>query len=105
MHNITAGEHKFKDEDFAQAVKFARYLNYTLKIENIFECSYNYSAFGIGFGDLREAGLLSKNYIPGSGAPDDCDPHGIEWTVIADVEFTNDRGEAYKQGDVIEWQK
>jgi hypothetical protein len=49
--------------------------------------------------------LLDKDYIPGSGAPDDCDPHGIEWTVKGDVEFTNDRGEAYKQGDVIEWQK
>jgi hypothetical protein len=100
---ITAGEHEFRIEDIAQAAKFAKYLGYTLKIENVIEAGGYADA--LCFGDLREVGLLKKDYIPGSGAPGDCDPHGIEWTVIGDVEFTTDRGDVYKKGDCIEWQK
>ena len=83
-YKITAGEHTFKDEDIAQAVKFAKYLNYTLKIENVHTAGGTHPDY-ISFGTLRDIGLLSKSYIPGSGAPDDCDPHGIEWFVCGDV--------------------
>lgn len=102
---IMAGEHSFKPDELDRAVKFAKYLKYVLRIQNVITASY--TPEGICFGDLKHAGLLEKSYIPGSGAPDDCDPHGIEWTVVGDIEFTIDRedGKVYRKGDVIEWAK
>jgi len=101
---ITAGVYNFKVEDLKLATDFAKYLGYTLKIENVLTAG-GISSPDLCFGDLRNVGLLDKSYIPGSGAPDDCDPHGIEWVVIGDVEFTDSHGDSHKKGDVIEWMK
>ena len=100
---ITCGPHTFKPEDLETAIQFAAYLALPLKIVNVIEAGG--TTEGICFGDLRNAGLLGKDYIPGTGYGDDWDPTGIVWTVIGDFEFTTDRGETFKKGDVIEWQK
>jgi len=99
---IVCGPHTFKPADLATAIEFAAYLALPLKIMNVIE---QQNDDGMCFGDLRNAGLLDKNYIPGTGYGGDWDPTGIVWTVIGDVEFTTDRGETFKKGDRIEWQK
>ena len=105
LHNveqkITAGEHSFKADELERAVKFAKYLNYTLKITGVVSASG--TPDGICFGDLGRLDLLDKSYIPGNGP--DYDPQGIEWIVRGDIEITTEYGETYKQGDVITWEK
>lgn len=98
------GVHEFTKQDFQVAVNFAKVLGKTLRIKNVRTCSAT-SLPDICFGDLRAAGLLDKRYIPGSGAPGDCDPIGSIWTVTGDVEFVDEYGDTHKKGDVITWAK
>jgi hypothetical protein len=68
--------------------------------ENVWTASYARDHFS--FGDLQKLGHLTKRYV--TVCHSDPDVFDIEWTVVGDIEFTDQRGNRYKQGDVIVWE-
>lgn len=56
---------------------------------------------GLSFGTLREMGLLEMRY-ESTGIPDHSD---LVWTVVGPITFTDSKGNNWKQGDEIVWEK
>lgn len=49
------------------------------------------------YGTLQEAGYLTKEYK--------YHRQGILWTVVGDIQFTNNFGQTFKKGDTDFWEK
>lgn len=59
-----------------------------------------------GYATLHMAGFLSREErFVYSGDPDEYNGFDITYTVIADVEFTDEHGRIWKKGDIDEWLK
>ncbi len=59
-----------------------------------------------GYATLHMAGLLDREERPVfSGDPEAYNGFDVTYTVIADVEFTDESGVTWKKGDVDEWAK
>ena len=56
---------------------------------------------GLSFGTLRIMGLLEMRY-ESTGILDQSD---LVWTVVGPIQFTDTRGNTWKQGDEIVWEK
>lgn len=59
-----------------------------------------------GYATLHMAGFLDREErLVWSGNPDEYNGSDVIYTVIADVEFTDERGTEWRKGDVDEWLK
>lgn len=75
----------------------------TKKFENVLACGWSSDPNEITYGSLVEMGYLTKERQFNRA-----DPYGsgnILWTVVGDIEFTDEYGHTFKQGDEILWEK
>ncbi len=77
-----------------------------LRLDNLVACcTFHPGSSALNFGHLEEAGILERDLMHGPNYAYDHDDITIVWKVLLNVEFIDEEGQQWKQGDMILWDK